>query len=64
MKCSTSKNKFVHLALQSTIAIASELSGISSVIKTLSTGIDIAIVGDNDFYSQRQKVISHFLKLP
>lgn len=52
----TSKNKFVHLALQNTIAIASELSGISSVIETLSTGIDIVIVGDNDFYSQRKKL--------
>lgn len=46
----------MHLALQNTIAIASELSGISSVIETLSTGIDIVIVGDNDFYSQRKKV--------
>jgi hypothetical protein len=30
------------------------------VIETLSTGIDIAIVGDNDFYSQRQKVVLQF----
>jgi len=49
IKYSSSKNKFVHIALQSTIAIASELSGISSVNETLATGIDIAIVGDNDF---------------
>jgi hypothetical protein len=57
IKYSTSKNKFVHLALQNSIAIASEIVGISSVNDTLSTGIDIAIVGDNDFYSQRQNVI-------
>jgi len=54
----TSKNKFVHLALQSTITIVSELGGISPVIETLSGGVDIAIVGDNDFYSQRQKLAS------
>jgi phosphomevalonate kinase len=47
----------VHLALQNSIAIASEMVGISLVNDTLSTGIDIAIVGDNDFYSQRQNVI-------
>lgn len=53
---STSKNKFVRLALESTIAVASEISGVASVVKTLSNGIDIGVVGDNDFYSQREKV--------
>ncbi|RDB16968.1 Phosphomevalonate kinase [Hypsizygus marmoreus] len=52
------KNKFVHLALQKTIALAAEISGIESVNKTLSKGIDISIVGDNDFYSQREKLAS------
>lgn len=53
---STSRNKFVHLALQSTIALATEIKGRASVKDALSQGLDIAIVGNNDFYSQRAKV--------
>ncbi|KAG6844566.1 hypothetical protein H0H87_005908 [Tephrocybe sp. NHM501043] len=58
----TSKNKFVHLALQITLALVAETNGITSVNETLSKGLDIAIVGDNDFYSQREKLAS--LQLP
>ncbi|KAG5643155.1 hypothetical protein DXG03_001485 [Asterophora parasitica] len=57
-----SKNRFVHLALQNTLALASEISGITSVTETLARGLDIAIVGDNDFYSQREKLAE--LNLP
>ena len=53
---STSKNKFVHLALQSTIAVAAEITGLASITRTLASGIEITVVGDNDFYSQREKV--------
>lgn len=58
----TSKNKFVHLALQSTISLACEVKGVFAVKEALCRGLDIAIVGDNDFYSQRAKLAS--LNLP
>lgn len=56
--CSSSKNKFVHLALQKTLAVAVESKGLSAVQQGLSkaNGLDIAIVGDNDFYSQGSQV--------
>ncbi|KII92916.1 hypothetical protein PLICRDRAFT_490895 [Plicaturopsis crispa FD-325 SS-3] len=57
-----SKNKFVHLALQSTLAVAVEIKGVDAVKQSLSKGLDIAIVGDNDFYSQRAKLAE--LNLP
>ncbi|KAH0589486.1 hypothetical protein H2248_005233 [Termitomyces sp. 'cryptogamus'] len=57
-----SKNKFVYLALQVTLVLVAEISGITSMNTTLSKGLDIAIVGDNDFYSQREKLAS--LRLP
>lgn len=55
---STSKNKFVHLALQNTIGLASELKGEQHVKDALKAGAEIVILGDNDFYSQRAKVRS------
>ncbi|KAF8798715.1 phosphomevalonate kinase [Phlegmacium glaucopus] len=54
----TSKNKFVHLALQHTFALAVEIKGLAAIQKTLANGLDITIVGDNDFYSQRTKLES------
>lgn len=54
--CSSSKNKFVHLALESAILLATEMKGSSSVLGALAAGLDITIAGDNDFYSQRAKV--------
>jgi phosphomevalonate kinase len=53
---SASKNKFVHLALQRTLALALELKGASHVHRKVTRGLDIVIVGDNDFYSQRAQV--------
>ena len=53
---STSKNKFVFLALKKTLALACEVSGVAGIKAALTDGLDIAIAGDNDFYSQRAKV--------
>ncbi|KAF5317110.1 hypothetical protein D9611_003950 [Ephemerocybe angulata] len=58
----TSKNKFVHLALQKALSLAVESKGADPVKASLKKGFDIAIVGDNDFYSQRAKLEE--LKLP
>ncbi|KAH7913148.1 ribosomal protein S5 domain 2-type protein [Hygrophoropsis aurantiaca] len=54
------KNKFVHLALQHTLALALEIhGGVKSILEqVLQNGLDIAVVGDNDFYSQRAKLES------
>ncbi|THV05033.1 phosphomevalonate kinase [Dendrothele bispora CBS 962.96] len=51
-----SKNKFVHLALQNTIFVACEVKGVQAVKEKLAQGLDVAIVGDNDFYSQRAQL--------
>ncbi|KAJ3768665.1 phosphomevalonate kinase [Lentinula raphanica] len=51
----TSENKFVHLALQHTIALACEAHE-DTTKQLLTGGLDIAIVGDNDFYSQRAQL--------
>jgi phosphomevalonate kinase len=53
---SGSRNKFVELALQRTLALAVELSDPKTIEQALSSGLDIAIVGANDFYSQRASV--------
>ncbi|KAJ8463815.1 hypothetical protein ONZ45_g17450 [Pleurotus djamor] len=58
----SSKNKFVHLALQSAVLLAAEKKGSSVVLTTLAKGLDVTIVGDNDFYSQRAKLAE--LELP
>jgi phosphomevalonate kinase len=60
-----SKNKFVYYALKYTLILASErLSAVGSARSlraSLQHGLDIAAVGDNDFYSQQAKVIIRFL---
>ncbi|KAK0504604.1 phosphomevalonate kinase [Armillaria luteobubalina] len=58
----TSTNKFVHLAIKKTLALVSEIKGLASLHDALARGLDIAIAGDNDFYSQRAKLAS--LDLP
>lgn len=50
-----SKNKFVHLALQKTLSLALEARGPAELEQALGAGIDITIVGDNDFYSQQDQ---------
>ncbi|KAF9531647.1 ribosomal protein S5 domain 2-type protein [Crepidotus variabilis] len=54
----SSSNKFVHLALQHSLALAVEVQGVARVQEKLTQALDIAIVGDNDFYSQRAKLES------
>ena len=51
-----SKNKFVQLALERTLRLARERISHSALAAALSRGLDIRIVGDNDFYSQRAQV--------
>ncbi|KAF8625423.1 hypothetical protein AX15_005385 [Amanita polypyramis BW_CC] len=58
----TAKNKFVHLALHHTLALATEVNGTPSLETALSRGLDITILGDNDFYSQSAKLAQ--LNLP
>ncbi|KZT26747.1 Phosphomevalonate kinase [Neolentinus lepideus HHB14362 ss-1] len=53
---SSSKNKFVHLAIQRTLSLALEVRGAPALKDVLAGGLDIAIVGDNDFYSQRAQL--------
>lgn len=50
------KNKFVHLALQHTLNLVAEIHSVAQVQERLLHGLDIAAVGDNDFYSQRAQV--------
>jgi phosphomevalonate kinase len=50
----------VHLALQHTFSLAVEIKSPAAIQKTLTNGLDITIVGDNDFYSQRAKASSYF----
>ncbi|KAI0823349.1 Phosphomevalonate kinase [Trametes gibbosa] len=57
----SSKNKFVHLALQRTLTLAAELRSAGTLQNTLSYGLDITIVGDNDFYSQRAQLTANNL---
>ncbi|CAL1707563.1 unnamed protein product [Somion occarium] len=56
-----SKNKFVHLALERTLALALELKGLQALQENLSNDLAITIVGDNDFYSQRAQLASRNL---
>ena len=55
---STSENKFVQLALQHAIALVVEARGTADVQVAFANGLDVTIVGGNDFYSQRSKVSS------
>lgn len=54
----TSANKFVHLALKNTLALAIALNGPGATDGLLKTGLQIHILGHNDFYSQRTTVRS------
>lgn len=56
---SASKNKFVELALKHTLALVLDLRSPAEIEAALSSGLDITIVGDNDFYSQQEQV--HFI---
>lgn len=56
-----STNKFVHLALQKTLSLALETRGPVELGLALGAGLDITIVGDNDFYSQQDQLKSRSL---
>ncbi|KAF7792390.1 hypothetical protein EIP86_003427 [Pleurotus ostreatoroseus] len=56
-----SKNKFVQLALERTLRLARERISHSALAAALSRGLDIRIVGDNDFYSQRAQLAARNL---
>jgi hypothetical protein len=51
-------NKFIHLALQKTFSLAAEINGPGALKDIMSQNLDITVVGDNDFYSQRAQVRS------
>ncbi|KAI0036886.1 phosphomevalonate kinase [Vararia minispora EC-137] len=53
---SGSGNKFVQLALEKTLSLALEITGVQAVISALASGLEIMIVGDNDFYSQQEQL--------
>lgn len=54
-------NKFVQLALQQSIALALEVRGAEALQNSLAHGLNITIVGDNDFYSQRAQLTARNL---
>lgn len=58
----STKNKFVQLALQETLRLVWESKGPQELKTALASGLDITIAGDNDFYSQRLQLASR--KLP
>jgi phosphomevalonate kinase len=51
-----SKNKFVYIALQYTLKLVAEIKGAELLKNAIAGGLEITIVGGNDFYSQRAKV--------
>jgi hypothetical protein len=51
-----SKNPFVRIALEGTLALALELRGADEFLSALGSGLDIHVLGANDFYSQRASV--------
>ncbi|KZT08314.1 phosphomevalonate kinase [Laetiporus sulphureus 93-53] len=57
----STNNKFVRLALERTLVLALEARGAGALQNALSYGLDITIVGDNDFYSQRAQLTSRNL---
>jgi len=59
---SLTKNKLVQLAIEKTIKLGIELKGATAIQELVLEGLDIAIVGDNDFYSQHATVsICHLI---
>ncbi|KIK55390.1 hypothetical protein GYMLUDRAFT_76514 [Collybiopsis luxurians FD-317 M1] len=61
LQTNMSSNNFVQLALQHTISVALKFRGNEAVNQVLANGLDIAIIGDNDFYSQRGQNLSQTL---
>ncbi|KAG8989129.1 phosphomevalonate kinase, partial [Tulasnella sp. 427] len=53
---SESKNKFVQLALERVLFLAIEKIGYQALKVATDQGLEVIIVGDNDFYSQRNQL--------
>lgn len=51
-----SRNTFVELALNYSFAMLARLVPAETLTKTLESGLEIVIAGNNDFYSQRNEV--------
>jgi hypothetical protein len=51
----------VELALNYSFAMLARLVPAETLNKTLESGLDIVIAGNNDFYSQRKEVMSKIL---
>ncbi|KAG9116828.1 phosphomevalonate kinase, partial [Ceratobasidium sp. 392] len=56
-----SNNRFVHIALEGTLAIALEIRGADAFLSALGSGLDIYVLGANDFYSQRASLAARDL---
>lgn len=52
----SAKNKFVETALQGVLGLARDIHGAEALSRRLGHGLDVSILGDNDFYSQRAVV--------
>ncbi|KAI8059903.1 phosphomevalonate kinase [Gongronella butleri] len=51
-----SSNKFVETCLRYTLKVIHELIGSDAFDQVMQNGLDICILGDNDFYSQREEL--------
>jgi phosphomevalonate kinase len=54
------KNNFVRITLETVFRVAKESIGAQEVLKRVTAnglGSNVVVVGDNDFYSQREQVI-------
>jgi hypothetical protein len=49
----------VQLAIERTLLLAWEMKCNERIGSIIKQGLDIVLVGDNDFYSQRQRVSIH-----
>ncbi|GJJ06064.1 hypothetical protein Clacol_000252 [Clathrus columnatus] len=58
---SLKKNKFLFLAIEKVLSLIEEMRGPADLRDRLGRGLDITIVGDNDFYSQRAYLASNGL---
>ncbi|KAG8721635.1 phosphomevalonate kinase [Ceratobasidium sp. 394] len=56
-----SKNSFVQIALEGTLAVALEIRGSDAFLSRLGSGLDIYVLGANDFYSQRASLVTRNL---
>ncbi|KAF9150123.1 phosphomevalonate kinase [Linnemannia schmuckeri] len=58
-----SRNTFVELALNYSFAMLVRLVPAETLIKTMESGLEIVIAGNNDFYSQRKELETRGLSL-